>query len=1493
MPATENVWRNLPGMHRVFAVSSLALLGATLLMFRSDYADEWRKIQAVNYKLQTQLIDTDLAQLNSAQFAEKTSELEARLTAATQLVEDRKQELDVATAEASKIDGEFQKLSQEVRFKRAERDVRRAAYDLAVRDMLPGTKVRPLREQFNEAQALVDDLEAKLQVLEGRFATALARKSQVTKERDAAAGELKKHRVDRDRLLAARDKIAPTGGKALKRWLMELPVVEGFNGPLKINQIWLPKLEINYGGMTNVARFDRCTTCHLNIDRVGAGNLPAFPHDPDGISPENAEDYISGKKKRIREDGSVVGYAHPYSTHPKPELYLTSASPHPLQKFGCTGCHDGCGSGTSFQNSSHAPNSPDVGEKWATKYGYAANHYWEYPMFPKRLAEAACVKCHHNVVELGANPKFGTTAPKLIEGYSLISEYGCFGCHEINGYNAGKPIGPDLRLEPQTEDEAERIANDPAAVAGTQRKVGPGLRHFAAKATRGWAEGWVRDPKEFRPATRMPQFFHLSNLKDGIAQMLQPVEIAGIVEYLLAKSQPLDTEEWAADYQPNAERGRVLFAQRGCLACHAHEEFPGSTSDFGPNLTQVHKKIPSAKWLYTWVRNPAKHSARTRMPNLYLEPEVVQGTTVDPAADIAAWLLSKGPEQYPETELKVFLGADLDKRFTAETARRLQLSEPRGVRVIAVVPHSPAARAAAVTEFSNEIINRGNNDLFVDKPALQPDDVILTWGGEAVNSPAEVEQRLQSAAVDSEVELVIWRDGAERKVRVTLEKPLLALTRMNLVKVLTGDVAEQVMRERVYPAADAERLRSSPVQPDEIELVDGKIDDTTLLRYVGRRTISRYGCYGCHDIPGFEKARPIGTALQDWGRKDPTKLALEHIEEYLHYHGEPDGSSTLERAAKALENGVNDRFSSPEEAESESRAAYFVDQLLHHGRGGFLWQKLRNPRSYDFKKVETKGYDERLRMPKFPFDERQIEAIATFVLGLTAEPPAEEYVYRPQGADKARIDGEKLITRFNCASCHLLELPAVTFAANAAEYRIDLTDEQRDQLTQGEAIALSGQERWKNIREYLESGTPRIYARDVDPRVLETIELNGLDVLAKTIRAAAPAKPAVHVDTKLITGLHDRLWTKFASGFGAAGDGEPVVPEASGESFYRQFNGFIETLSVVESTPVDHPQAFDSLMKLKPPQNGLVGPGSTQAEVLVKFHGLVNSVPDPEDDPADQEFGYDLWETLQVGNKTIVPSSRVLVPALKKIASDPGRGGDFAEWLTNFAMSTDRQLDRSKARQMTPPPLYQEGVKVQTPWLYSFLKNPGKIRYTTLLRMPQFTLSDAEAQTLANYFAAVDGSSLPYQPVPQRDPGYLAAMERSHANYLEESWKLLTLPPPTGLCAGCHSVGGREFVAGDPTKVVRGPNLENVTNRLQPDWVELWIYNPKWITAYTSMPQNFPAGKEQFPELLGGDGQKQSVGSRDALMNYLRMLERKGPPPPAAASAPPVQEGQK
>ena len=76
---------------------------------------------------------------------------------------------------------------------------------------------------------------------------------------------------------------------------------------------------------------------------------------------------------------------------------------------------------------------------------------------------------------------------------------------------------------------------------------------------------------------------------------------------------------------------------------------------------------------------------------------------------------------------------------------------------------------------------------------------------------------------------------------------------------------------------------------------------------------------------------------------------------------------------------------------------FYHARSSHAGnRIGFIYQKLKEPRSYDFEKTENKRYNERLRMPQFPFTREEREAVITFVLGLVADPPREKYVYHAQ-----------------------------------------------------------------------------------------------------------------------------------------------------------------------------------------------------------------------------------------------------------------------------------------------------------------------------------------------------------------------------------------------------------------------------------------------------------------------------------------------------------------
>ncbi|MDA1232748.1 MAG: c-type cytochrome, partial [Planctomycetota bacterium] len=859
------------------------------------------------------------------------------------------------------------------------------------------------------------------------------------------------------------------------------------------------------------------------------------------------------------------------------------------------------------------------------------------------------------------------------------------GCHEIHGQDAGVAIGPDLRVEPQTPEELASIESDPTKVAGKLRKVGPSLRHVASKTSSDWIQYWVEIPSRYRPTTKMPQYFnqnqHLSATDAAHTQELEAVELAGIAAVLLKNSQPIDLLKPAAGYAPNAERGKKLFSERGCLACHQHSAVPGTTADFGPNISDIHQKISRnadnsafSDWLYSWIRDPQRYHTRSKMPNLFLDSYMdVDGTTpIDPAADITAFLLGQGPPGL----------ADGDGKF-------------------------PVAD---------------------------------------INSP---ELKIE---LDNLVSLFL------RKGRFSKEK------------------AEEIIRTGAFDMKKSEVVgdESALATDDGMPITDADEWQKRKLEFVGRKTISRYGCYGCHDMPGFDTGRPIGVALQDWGRKDTSKLGFEHVEEFLHHHGEVPGSkfnSTLERveeAVSAMAAGQDKSGDlSPEEVASEMSTAFFFESLQHHGRPGFIWQKLRGPRSYDFEKTETKGYDERLRMPKFNLKEDEIEAIATFVLGLIAEPPAPEYVYTPDERAKNRLEGEFLLAKYNCTGCHVVDLPSVTYGTT------------------------------------------------------------------------------------------------------------------------------LDEVTATELTGRDHEKGLEMLLKLRPPRQAFTGEERSFVvdeenvnRQLATLHGFVSLYPDPEEeDPSLREYGFIPWETADFGTgdnaKRVLPGSNITFTETMLVDYQPGRGGDFAEWLVELLTKTTTEGIRSKAWQASPPPLYQEGFKVQTPWLYQFLLEPTKIRHTTVLRMPKFNMSEKEARTLANYFAAVDGAEFPYQEQGPTAVDYLADRQTELAHegllkdgesYLDESWKLLNGP----VCVGCHSLGGRKYQVLAP-KSVQGPNLNLAQNRLRADWVKVWLYNPQWITPYTSMSMNFAKdNRTQYPDLLGGDPEEHVTATRDALSNYARLMEEIG-----------------
>jgi serine protease Do len=92
---------------------------------------------------------------------------------------------------------------------------------------------------------------------------------------------------------------------------------------------------------------------------------------------------------------------------------------------------------------------------------------------------------------------------------------------------------------------------------------------------------------------------------------------------------------------------------------------------------------------------------------------------------------------------RAYLGVHLDVRFTEDMARRLGLPRQQGAYVTGVTPESPAEAAQ-----------------------IRTGDVILRFDGFPIDDDNHLITRVGLTPVGEKVDVVVWRDRTEHKVRV-------------------------------------------------------------------------------------------------------------------------------------------------------------------------------------------------------------------------------------------------------------------------------------------------------------------------------------------------------------------------------------------------------------------------------------------------------------------------------------------------------------------------------------------------------------------------------------------------------------------------------------------------------------------------------------------------------------------------------------------------------
>jgi cytochrome c2 len=1613
MAATDQTYRNQRTLDVVFGVSCVLMLLSVLWMFWQDYNREFKAVQRQFRDVEEAISEHQmLAALPSADAVKDRREAIKDARTRLEEVQARVRPVELGLMARRDIqDNAYRSI-------KADYDSKMSLYNIAIEHYgkaTAETRVR-LGKEAAAAKEEVETLEAKLREAQNALDEIdLKIKTEVRKPLEPAEQELAQAEDDLKKQTAAFDRLAKT--TAQKRWkfgdtFRSLPIIDGFASPVKINQVWLPDLTIDYS-FKEVPRFDRCTSCHLGIERgnydqatltelaspahhaalvkkltdaekilrarEAEGEKLGFdvddlPHErrasiwgPAGIvfltflmiaiivgvvehstrlgmgltllgglayfATAFGLHFAAPSQPAVKEVNLTPGQVTQFAAHPRLDLFVDANSPHPMEKFGCTICHSGQGSATDFQQADHTPADVKQQDAWKKEYHWHSDHFWDYPMLSSRFVESSCTKCHHQMTDLVSHGS-KEEAPKLLRGYNLVRENGCFGCHEISGLKSGREIGPDLRLEPTpaldylSASDQDKARSDPLNPPGTYRKVGPSLRRIAEKTNQEWARKWIQAPRDFRPDTKMPHFYGLSNNSRASAeglpvdqQKFPTTEIHAIAYYLFAESKgALEGKDTTRQYLERRLNFLHGILKKALLDDRNRKE-----------LADVTRRLADLMLLSVPAKAAAINADAGELRRLQDRMQELQKKKAD---------LQAKEESLPAAEARELreAGGELD----GVVGRLLAAGKlvPLSQQLIGA-DGTPVALPAAPAAADRAKHAANGRQLFSEKGCLachqhagisKPGDGLPAVAGQTANFGPNL-SRL-AAKIAPEIASAEDPQTAKRRwvvqwvMNPNVYHPRTRMPITHLTPEEASDVAEWLLSQKVEdwkeadPAApttddlvalarvylgkapgmtraDVDNILPTVADKDGIRpgigkedsalnymaadaderRLEGQIADNEegrgkLKWYIGRKAINRLGCFGCHDLPGFETAKPIGTALNDWGKKDPERLAFEDADIFV-------------RKTYNIVDVRNDP-ADPKKPAADwhslgGRPPYeriFFQALEHHQREGFLHLKLEDPRSFDYHRIRT--WDDRLRMPQFrfaratrrdgesakDFEARQEmeeaearEAVMTFILGLVAENIPAKYLNHPAPDRLAEVKGRQVLDKFNCTGCHQVR-PGV--------YEFKPTSETIEQL--------------------------------------------------------------------------QKSYQTFARGTG----------------FGKDY----------------HFPGHDAWM----------GPAPTSADRMVVYGTFPRVITDDSD---RKTLSVRLTDALRfTGNDGVVrdlpAGERANLGALDGVQQTPAYGGTFANLLVPYLVARDSETfkprdqshpedpDNPTARSVLPPPLDREGERVQPNWLYGFLLNPEPIRPTSYmrLRMPKFNLAPEDARQLVDYFGAVArltnpgaGISSQYLTVEQREPGYWKEQTKRYVDELKAkgllegrikemgpAWELYlktqvaeaeagleaarkdAKEAPAGpvrerkekalaerearikkwkeqidkkdyadlqkrwqeedayavdgfrtltngeLCLKCHSIGS---IQGQE----QAPNLALAASRLRPEWTKHWIANPARMFSYEPvMTVVFPNSAQDVESLkvpFVGTPLQTVDGVRDVLMDLSRVRDLPGGHAPA------------
>ena len=373
---------------------------------------------------------------------------------------------------------------------------------------------------------------------------------------------------------------------------------------------------------------------------------------------------------------------------------------------------------------------------------------------------------------------------------------------------------------------------------------------------------------------------------------------------------------------------RLMYLRAGCWGCHKTSGYE-NLRKVGPSLERVKAKT-NPDWAYFWVLDPPAFRP-TRMPKFFglsnnSSPEDLKRGRAEVGAIVEYLFANSDSVRYSQ-------GAPAG----GDTARGRELVETIGCLGCHVIGDESGIKWADPRRFGPNLANTGSK-------------VNATWLYHWVKDPGHYWDKTRMPNLrltDREVtDITAYLMSLKREGFESFTRPPLDTEGLKTVAL------EYLTQKLTHDQAEADWEKRSP---------------TERVLYVGEKLVGRYGCFGCHDIKGFQTTQPVGVEL----------------------------SKHADKPLFQLDFGLVD---------------------IPHTRRDFFVQKLKDPRIYDLGRV--KPPQDMLRMPQFDFTDEEVDLMVLNLLGFTKESIGVSKLPKPTSVQIDTEEGWWLVHERNCIGCH-------------------------------------------------------------------------------------------------------------------------------------------------------------------------------------------------------------------------------------------------------------------------------------------------------------------------------------------------------------------------------------------------------------------------------------------------------------------------------------------